>query len=117
MGQIEFNEYPDDVDYLHSHGQTPVRHVFLTAAHARGLGPSGKFWIVDPSMKHPFDFYTGKMRICPRDLFQVIDHIQRNDPLHRQFLRDDFSLSSFPFERRGTWKQPKPCYSCVPPPP
>jgi hypothetical protein len=71
---IEFNEYPDDETSALSHGGTPVRSVFLTAAWARGI--TGKFWIISPSRKHPKDFYTGKMRIAPRELFQVLMQIR-----------------------------------------
>jgi hypothetical protein len=104
---VEFNEFPDDDTHLQSHGKTPVRSVFLTAAWARGI--KGKFWIVSPSRKHPFDFYVGKMRIAPRELFQVLMQIG-------DILQPNFTLSVFATEQHGTWEQPNPCFTCVPPP-
>lgn len=73
------------------------------------LGGSGKFWIVTPSMKHASNFYVGKMRIAPREMFSVLIRIGG-------ILKDEFDLSKFPTEKKGIWKHPNPCYHCVPPP-
>ena len=104
---VEFNEFPDDDVYSQSHGETPVRCVFLTAAWAKG--GTGKFWIVEPSMKHPSNFYVGKLRIAPLELVAVLLKIGG-------ILKSEVSLSNYKSERHGTWKQPNPCYNCIPPP-
>lgn len=105
---IEFNEFPDDNHFSESHGGTPVRHVFLTSAWAKGI--TGKFFIIEPSMKHKFDMYTGKLRIAPYELFEVMKQIPG-------LLRDDVQANPYKPERHGTWPQPNPNYSYVPPPP
>jgi hypothetical protein len=105
---IEFNEFPDDEIYTMSHGATPVRHVFLTAAWAKGI--TGKFYIIKPSMKHPSDMYTGKLRIAPYELFEVMTRIPG-------LLDARYTKNPFQPERHGTWPQPNPDFSYIPPPP
>lgn len=104
---IEFNEFPDDTFFTTSHGGTAVRHVFLTAAWARGI--RGKFWIVQPSMKHFKDFYTGKLRVAPRDLMAVLLQIGG-------VLKEGATLDNLQTERHGTWPVTGACYTCIPPP-
>mmetsp|Transcript_20152 Transcript_20152/g.19464 ORF Transcript_20152/g.19464 Transcript_20152/m.19464 type:complete len:540 (+) Transcript_20152:116-1735(+) len=66
---IEFNLFPDDLKSSDSHGGLPVRSIYLAAFWAKG--GSGKFYIISPSIMHPLDFYAGKMRIAPKELFDV----------------------------------------------
>lgn len=107
---IEFNEFPDDSYYTKSHGSTAVRHVFLTSKWA--IGGSGRFYIIEPSVRHPNNFYVGKLRVSPFELFTTIAGIDK-DLLVRSF---DVG-TTFQRETHMTWPQPKPDYKMIPPPP
>lgn len=72
---IEFNEFPDDEHYMQSHGETPVRTVFLTGYFAK-QGPNATYWNLPAVLKHPQNFYEGKMRIAPRDLMQTMSLVK-----------------------------------------
>jgi hypothetical protein len=96
---IEFNENLDDEHYTQSHGQTPVRRVFMNAFFARsapmpfhvGEGASRisvnssvqalvwqpRHWTIRPVKRHFQDFYVGRVKICVRDLLQVLAQVPR----------------------------------------
>ena len=80
---VEFNEFPDDEFYTKSHGETPVRSVFLTAFFAKA--GSGEYYNIEASRKHPKNFYEGKIRIAPRDLMLVLLQIEGGIILKRGY--------------------------------
>ena len=95
---IEFNEFPDDLVYTDSHGKTPVRKVFLSGFWAKTL--TGRYHNVEASLKHPVNFYEGKMRIAPRELLDVLSKLQNGT-----VLKSGFTYNELPEEEHKTWDE------------
>ncbi len=95
---IEFNEFPDDLVYTDSHGKTPVRSVFMTGFWTKTL--TGRYHNVEASMKHPVNFYEGKMRISPRELLDVIATVNNGT-----MLKPGFKWDQLPEEEHKTWDE------------
>jgi hypothetical protein len=78
---------------------TPVRSVFLNAFWAKG--GSSKFYIIEPSIRHPHDFYLGKMRISPRELLQVFSLIGNGSLVTHSALT---TWTEYEVENHSFWK-------------
>lgn len=98
---IEFNEFPDD--HYHTSAtasiakKAPVRPVFLAGWWA--LGNEGKFWVIEPSMRHPNNLYEGRLRVAPFELFAILEQIPG-------VLPTGFSHKKFSPESHGFWPKP-----------
>lgn len=87
---IEFNEFPDDDSYAHSHNQVPVRTPFLAGWWAKG---GRKYWTIAPSMKSPINFYEHPMKVSTREVLEVLSLIDNG-----KLLLQNNSLQSYPFD-------------------
>ena len=94
---IEFNEFPDDLIYTQSHGKTPVRRVYISAFWAKTV--TGKYFNVEASIKHPVDFYRGKMRISPRELLDVMKMAGNGT-----IMKPGFTYDELPEEEHTVWE-------------
>lgn len=74
---IEFNENPDDEHVSLSHGQLPVRRVFMSAFLAKS-GNTNRYWTIQPVKRHFQDFYTGRLKVLVRDVLQVLSQVKHN---------------------------------------
>jgi hypothetical protein len=114
---VEFNEMPSKQGALT--GPSRVRKVFLWGhwMHTK----EGKFWVVDPSIKHSKDVYGHTIRVCPREVLQVLSKIDEeaaeaataaaasegNDaasvPSVPKMLREGFDLNKYPIHQHTTF--------------
>lgn len=95
---VEFNEFPDDDFYTKSHGETPVRTVFLTGFFAKA--GTGEYYNVAASKKHPKNFYEGKMRISTKEVLQVFSQMDQG-----AILKKGFKFDSLPDEPHVIWTE------------
>ena len=92
---VEFNEFPDDDSYKQSHNQVPVRIPFLAAWWARG---GKKYWNIAASVKMPYNFYIGRMRISPREILEVFAQIDGGNLLDK-----NYNITQHEHEKHTCW--------------
>ena len=55
----------------------------------------GKYWVIQPAKKHYMDMYAGRLEMCIREIFQVLQLIGGG------ILREGFDLEKYPQTDHG----------------
>jgi hypothetical protein len=97
---IEFNELPKEDSFLQSHNQVPVRFPFLAGWWAKG---GGKYWNIEPSMKHPQNFYEGSMKVSVREWLEVLKQVDNGHLLRKE----EIDWNRYPFGKHGCFPNEK----------
>ena len=95
---VEYNEFPDDRKQMDSHGRTAVRPTYLLAQWMHST--EGKYWVIQPAKKHYMDMYAGRLEMCIREIFQVLQLIGGG------ILREGFDLEKYPQTDHGVFPRP-----------
>lgn len=94
---IEFNEFLDDKIYNRQDGREPARFMVFAGFWMR-TNDEGNYWIIEPSKRHPEDFYDGNMYISIRELLQVFQQM-------KLLNTTKVSPTEYPEETHRFWKR------------
>jgi hypothetical protein len=87
---IEFNEFPDDIS---NKFKDKVRKVFLNAFW--NIGGSGKFYVIEPYLRHGKRFYAYRMKISLYEIFKILQNIN--------VLKKGFNINLYPIIAHKTY--------------